>query len=63
MFFKTLGKLDLCFFWMYHHARAGVKVQFCLGYRILIEIIKLPASKRNDKNLRSNQDPVLWLPH
>lgn len=60
--FKALGKLDLCFFWMHHHARAGIKVQFCLGCRSLMEMIKLPASKRHCKNLCPNQDPVLWLP-
>lgn len=48
-FFKTQGKLNLCFFWLYHSTGTGINTQFCLGYRVLIKIIKLPARKRNCK--------------
>lgn len=60
---QNLGELHLYFFQMYHHAESGVKVQFSLDYRVLIQIIELFARKKNCKNLRSNQDPVLWHPH
>lgn len=49
VFFKTQGKLNLCFFWLYPSTGTGINTQFCLAYRILIKIIKLPARKRNCK--------------